>query len=186
MGRRGSGRPPPWCPQGGLLPAGTGVDTGELMQTSVKRVGTRETRPPPRWCRGEHATTRPDQIPGPRPVTLSRRAAGRQRVFVGASSLCRRKFPGWCVVACHCGGTADGGLFAPQSTCPRFSLGGRGRTCRIPPRACSVRKATPPSASARLARSRRTCCNRGCGTCVVGRFTHWGPPRSDDPISTVQ
>ena len=23
MGRRGSGRPPPWCPQGGLLPAGT-------------------------------------------------------------------------------------------------------------------------------------------------------------------
>ena len=30
-------------------------------------------------------------------------------------------FPGKCVVACHCGGTGDRGLFAPQSTCPGSS-----------------------------------------------------------------
>ena len=50
-------------------------------------------------------------------------AAGRQRVFVGKSSLCRRMFSGLSVVACRCGGTGDLGLFAPQSSCPRFSLG---------------------------------------------------------------
>ena len=45
------------------------------------------------------------------------------RVFVGARSLCRRMFSGLSVVTCHCGGTGDRGLFAPQSSCPRFSLG---------------------------------------------------------------
>ena len=40
---------------------------------------------------------------------------------MGASSLCRRMFPGKCVVACHCGGTGDRGLFAPQSSCPGSS-----------------------------------------------------------------
>ena len=38
----------------------------------------------PRWCRGERATTGADQTPGPRPVG-GPPAAGRQRVFVGAS-----------------------------------------------------------------------------------------------------
>ena len=32
-------------------------------------------------------------------------------------------FSGLSVVAYHCGGTGDRGLFAPQSFCPRFSLG---------------------------------------------------------------
>ena len=32
-------------------------------------------------------------------------------------------FSGLHVIACHCGGTGDPGLFAPQSSCPRFSLG---------------------------------------------------------------
>ena len=30
---------------------------------------------------------------------------------------------GLSVVVCHCGDTEDRGLFAPQSSCPRFSLG---------------------------------------------------------------
>ena len=46
-------------------------------------------------------------------------AAGRQRVFVGGQWECHRKFPGLRVVACHCRGTVDQGLCAPQSTCPR-------------------------------------------------------------------
>ena len=37
--------------------------------------------------------------------------------------------------------------------------------------------------SARLARTLRTFCNIGCGTCVVGGSLHWGPPCSDDPVS---
>ena len=44
--------------------------------------------------------------------------------------------------------------------------GGRGHTCRTP-LAYSVSNATSRSVSAKLARCRRTKCNRGCGTCVV-------------------
>ena len=43
---------------------------------------------------------------------------------------CRRMFSGLWVAACHCGCTGDRSLFAPQSTCPGSSLGGRGHTCR--------------------------------------------------------
>ena len=66
----------------------------------------------------------PIRTPGPflvsrHPLSEGRPLLAVSGVFVGASSLCRRMFSGKCVVVCHCGGTEDRGLFAPQSTCPR-------------------------------------------------------------------
>ena len=100
-------------------------------------------------------------------------AAGRQRVFVEASGG---------VVACSLDNVWSLAVAGVQGTeaCSRLSppvpgpRGGRGHTCRTPPRACSVSNATSPSANARLARSRRTQRNRGCATCVVGRFCALG------------
>ena len=118
VGRRGSGRLPPSCAQGGILPPGIGWT---LWQTG-------------RDCNA---------------------IAGAQGT--GACSRLSPPVPG-----------------------PR---GGRGHTCRVPPRACSVSNATSLSVSARLARKRRTRCNRGCGTCVCWSvLVHWGPPCSDDPV----
>ena len=86
---------------------------------------------------------------------------------------CHRKFSGLCVVVGHCGGTEDRGLLAPHSTCPESS--GRQREAGVAPAVHSEGPA--PSAtprhnplSARLARKSGASCNRGCGTCVVGRF----------------
>ena len=65
----------------------------------------------------------------PSPSLRGPPAAGRQRVFVGANSLCRRTFSGLSVVACHCGVQRTG-------TCSRLSPpvpGSRseqGHTCR--------------------------------------------------------
>ena len=61
---------------------------------------------------------------------------------------------------------------APQSSCPGSSW--KGHTCRAPPRACSVSKATSPSVKCQ--------CNRGCGRAVSVVLPYWGPPRSDDPV----
>ena len=71
------------------------LDTGELMWTSVKRVGTRGIRPS---AGAEEkmrrlGLVRPQDLV-PSPSLGGPPAAGRQRVFLGASSLCRRKFPG--------------------------------------------------------------------------------------------
>ena len=98
---------------------------------------------PPRWCSGGSCDNwGADQTPGPRPVTLSsegRPAAGRQRIFVGASSLCRRMFSGlWVPLREHTGP-------APCSHLSRLvpgPRGGRGHKCRAPSRACSVSNAT--------------------------------------------
>ena len=49
-------------------------------------------------------------------------AAGRQRVFSWvASSRVVKSHLGSPDVVCHCGGTGDRGLFAPQSSCPGSS-----------------------------------------------------------------
>ena len=50
-------------------------------------------------------------------------------------------FPGQRVVVCHCGGTGDRGLFAPQSSCPRFSLGAGVTPARTLRGTCSVSNA---------------------------------------------
>ena len=98
------------------------LGTGELIWTPMSRAGTRGIRRP---AGAVENVRRPEMIRPrdlvPSPSLGGPPAAGRQRVFVGASSLCRRAYPGWCVVACHCGGTGDRGLFAPQSTCPGSS-----------------------------------------------------------------
>ena len=104
-------------------------------------------------------------------------AAGRQRVFAGADR---------CVVACSLESVWSLAIAGAQGTgaCSRLSRpvpgprGGRGHTCRTPPRACSVSSATSLSVSARLARSRRTRCNRGCGTCGAGPFWSIGGRRA--------
>ena len=83
--------------------------TAQYWRRCARRQGLVSPRDPS-WC----------------PVTSSfegRPAAGRQRVFVGASSLCRRMFSGLSVVACHCGGTRGPGPVRAQYTCPRFSPG---------------------------------------------------------------
>ena len=49
--RRDSGRPPPWCPQGGLLPAGT--------CWTLWKVGGELTSPGPRGSRGHTCRTLP-------------------------------------------------------------------------------------------------------------------------------
>ena len=67
------------------------------------------------------------QTPGP--FSVSRHpsfggppAAGRQRVFSWvASSRVVKSHLGSSDVVCHCGGTGDRGLFAPQSFCPGSS-----------------------------------------------------------------
>ena len=144
------------------------LDTGELMWTSVKRVGTRGIRPP-RWCRREHATTGADQTLGPRPVTLSQRAA---RCWPSAGLR---------------GGQLAVSSQVPWKVCGRLPL--RGYRGPGPVRASVVVEAgvtpavhlhgpaplaTPHHHSvkchARLARKKRTKCNRGCGTCGVGPF----------------
>ena len=110
------------------------------MDSDVTRRHQRDKTP--RWCRREHATTGADQTPGPRPVTLS--SEGRPLLAVS----------GWCVVVCHCGGTGDRGLFAPQSTCPGSSWR---QESHLPftSTGCSESNATSLSVSARLARRRR-------------------------------
>ena len=100
-------------PMGGLA-----YDTGgELMRTSVthQRTGLR-------WCRGEHATTGADQTPGPRPVTLSRRAARcwPSAGLRGQQRECRRMFSGLWVVACHCGCTQGRGSLSRPALLSRF------------------------------------------------------------------
>ena len=95
-------------------------------------------------------------------------------------------FPGQCVVACHCGGTGDRGLFAPQSSCPRFSLG------------AGVTPAVHSEGPAPLAMPRHYPYVPGWHVTVVPGATevavrawlegseHWGSPCSDDPVSTVR
>ena len=57
--------------------------------------------------------------------------AGCQRVFSWVASLCVVKSHlGSPDVVCHCGGTGDRGLFAPQSSCPGSSR--RQRVARLP------------------------------------------------------
>ena len=88
----------------------------------------------PRWCRREHATTGADQTPGPRPVTLSRRAARcwPSAGLRGGQRRCRCMFSGLRLVSCNCGRSLS--RLSPPVPGP---LGGRGHTCRTPPRACS-------------------------------------------------
>ena len=45
VGRRGSGRPKPWCPQGGLLPAGTKGHVGRVVGTATPLRGHRRPGP---------------------------------------------------------------------------------------------------------------------------------------------
>ena len=89
------------------------------------------------------------------------------------------------MVACHCGGTGDRGLFAPQSSCPRFSLG------------AGVTPAVHSEGPAPLAMPRHYPYVPGWHVTVVPGATevavrawlegseHWGSPCSDDPVSTV-
>ena len=64
----------------------------------------------PRWCRRENMRRLGLIRPGPCPVTLSRRAAGRQRVFVGASGG---------VVACSLGCGWSLAIAGVQSVAPQ-------------------------------------------------------------------
>ena len=198
VGRRGSGRPPPWCPQVVFCPQGVdtsleqcvgrlnhdrtterhwqglgshratvpkGVPCGSSTPTPAHATSPRATavrsspvpfhlggRPnwsggltlsplPPRtasrWhrriaptaqdrrrCARRQGLVRP-RDPSGCPVTPSfggPPAAGRQRVFSWeASSRVVKSHLGSPDVVCHCGGTGDRGLFAPQSSCPRSS-----------------------------------------------------------------
>ena len=120
----------------------------------------------PRWCRGERATTGADQTPP---------AAGCQRVFVGASGG---------VIACSLDCVWSLAIAGAQETgaCSRLSLpvpgprGGRGHTCRTPPRAGSVRnailtikKGTSGSARAPMPRGVRDGLRLPCGAALA----HW-------------
>ena len=102
----------------------------------------------PRWRRREHATTGVDQIPGTssrHPLYGGPPAAGRQRVFVGARSLCRfSPMDGvvWSLAIAGVQRTMACSRLSPPVPGPR---GGRGHTCRTPSRGCSVSNATPPS-----------------------------------------
>ena len=158
------------------------LDTGELMWTPMSRVVTRGIRPTAGAVENMRrlGLVRPRDLV-PSPSLGGPPAAGRQRIFVGASSLCRDG--AWSLAIAGASGTGACSRLSPPVLGPR---GGRGHTCRTPPRACSVSNATSLSVSAWLARTLRTRCNRGCGTCGVGRFVHWGPPCSDDSVSTVR
>ena len=106
---------------GGLLPAGTGVDTGELLWKDKT----------PRWCRREHATTGADQTPGPRPVTLS--SEGRPLLAVSGSLW----GPARCVVACSLDSVWSLAIAGVQGTgaCSRLSPslpGPRGGRSHLP------------------------------------------------------
>ena len=153
---------------------------GELQWTLVKRGHQRDKTT--RWCRREHATTGADQTPGLRPVTLSRRAARcwPSAGLCGDQQRCHRKFPGLRAVVCHCGGTGDRSLFAPQSSCPRSSW---------------RQGSHLPYNSTGLLRQQRHITIRtvpgwhtlgvpaATEVAVRGRFSNWGPPCRDDTIS---
>ena len=150
------------------------LGTGELMWTSVKRVGTRRINPS--LVPGTLLGVSSPSLRGPP-------AAGRQRVFVGASSLCRRMFSRLPVVACHCGGTGDRGLFAPQSSCPRFSLGaGVTPAVHLP---CSVSNAI---LTIRKVPGWHVAAYPGATEVAVRAWlavlVTLGPPCSDDPVSS--
>ena len=72
-------------------------------------------------------TTGAGLTPGPflvsrHPLFRGPPAAGRQRVFSWvARSRVVKSHLGSPDVVCHCGGTGDRGLFAPQSSCPGSS-----------------------------------------------------------------
>ena len=120
------------CPQLVFLPAGTRLDTGELMWAPMSRVGTRgqDTR----WCRRELATTGAGQTPGHRPVTLSRRAARCWPLasLRGGQQRRHRMFSGLWAVACHYGVTEDRGSLSRLSTPVPGPRGGTGHTCGTP------------------------------------------------------
>ena len=82
--------------------------TAQYRRRCARRLGLVRPRDPS-WC----------------PVTPSFEeppAAGRQRVFSWvASSRVVKSHLGSPDVVCHCGGTGDRGLFAPQSSCPGYS-----------------------------------------------------------------
>ena len=88
-----------------------------------------------------------DQTPGPRPVTLS--SEGRPLLAVSGSSW----VPARSVVASSLDGVWSLAITVHRGPEPvRASVppvpgprGGRGHTCRTPPRACSVSNATSPS-----------------------------------------
>ena len=70
------------------------LGTGELIWTPMSRAGTRGTRRPAGAAENVRRLVmiRPlDLVPSP--SLRGPPAAGRQRVFVGASSLCRGMFP---------------------------------------------------------------------------------------------
>ena len=145
----------------------------------------RHQRSRPHSCRREHATTRSDQTPGPRPVSLSL----EDRPLLAVSGYL------WLACdACSLDGVWSLAIAGVQrnGACSRPSppvpgpRGGRGHTSRTPPRACSVSNVTSRSVSARLARCRRAQCNRSCGTCVVGRFCAHGAAVQRRPVSTVR
>ena len=81
---------------------------------------------------------------------------------------------GLCVVVRHCGGTGNRGLFAPQFTCPGSSWR---QGSHLPYTSTGLlrqrRHLTTRKVPGRHV-SRRTLCNRGCGTCRVGRFVPLG------------
>ena len=107
------------------------LDTGELMWTSVKRVGTRGIRRPAGAVENVRrlGLIRPRDLV-PSPSLGGPPAAGRQRVFVGASSLCRRMFSGLSVVACHCGGYRGPGPVRASVVLSQVLARSRGHTCR--------------------------------------------------------
>ena len=129
-------------------------------------------------------TTGAGQTPGP--FLVSRHPLFREAAHCWPSAGLPRGWPA-CVSSSH---TWEARMWSSiagaQGTwaCSRLSppipgpRGGRGHTCRTPPRACSVSNATPQSVSAGLAHTRRTQCNRGCGTSSVGRFRSIGSCRA--------
>ena len=115
------------------------------MDSDVTRRHQRDKTP--RCCRREHATTGADQTPGLCPVTLS--SEGRPLLAVSGSSW----GPACCVISCSLDCVWSLAIAGVQGTgaCSRLSRpvpgprGGRGHTCRTPPRACSVSNATSQS-----------------------------------------
>ena len=147
---------------GGLLPAGTRLDTGELMWTPI--VTRRHQRISRRWCRREHAMTGADQTR----VTLS--SEGRPLLAVSGSSW----GPACCVVASSLNSVWSLAIAGAQGT--GFLVG-----ASVHPSQVLVEAGVTPAVHLHRPSPSAT---PGCGTCGVGCFQTLGPPCNDDPVSS--
>ena len=137
---------------------------------NVRRLGLIRPRDPS-WC----------------PVTLS--SEGRPLLAVSGSSW----GPARCVVACSLDSVWSLAIAGAQGTwaCSRLSptvpgpRGGTGRTCRAPSWACSVSNATSPSVKCQAGSYSAYPVQQRLRYVRCWLFTsHWGPPCSDDPVSS--